>query len=199
MLLSGEEETDITDYFIETAFPTRDDVQHVLDALEAAPGGLSLPELLGRVNLSFGRIEKTLQLLSLESPAPIVRQGSRWQLTATDLSEAFWQRAERLTSLRRAEQRHMQEYVTLSSGHMEFLIRALDGQPGTLRSPDVPPLPATAHPGLVQEAVAFLRRSSLLLEPRKQWPAGGLAALSTLRAHPTRTAGPARQGALRLG
>jgi ATP-dependent DNA helicase RecQ len=174
VLLSGVEETDITDYFIETAFPTRDDVQHVLDALEAAPLGFSLPELLGRVNLSFGRIEKTLQLLSLESPAPIVRQGSRWQLTATNLSEAFWQRAERLTSLRRAEQRHMQEYVALSSGHMEFLIRALDGQPGTLRSPDVSPLPATVHPGLVQEAVEFLRGSSLLLEPRKQWPAGGL-------------------------
>jgi ATP-dependent DNA helicase RecQ len=193
VLLSGEEETDITDYFIETAFPTRDDVQNVLDALEAAPGGLSLPELLGRVNLSFGRIEKTLQLLSLESPAPIVRQGSRWQLTATVLSEAFWQRAERLTTLRRAEQRHMQEYVTLSSGHMEFLIRALDGQPGILRSPDVPRLPATAPPGLVHEAVAFLRRASLLLEPRKQWPAGGLPQLQlTGRIPPERQAQPGK-------
>ena len=37
VLLSGEEETDITDYFIESAFPTRDEVQQVLDALEAAP------------------------------------------------------------------------------------------------------------------------------------------------------------------
>ena len=53
VLLSGEEETDITDYFITSAFPTRDEVRQVIEALEAAPdGGLSIPDLLGRVNLS---------------------------------------------------------------------------------------------------------------------------------------------------
>jgi ATP-dependent DNA helicase RecQ len=174
VLLSGEEETDITDYFIGSAFPTRDDVQEVLNALEGAPAGLSVPELMGRVNLSKGRIEKTIDLLSLESPAPIARQGTKWQLTAATLSEAFWQRAERLTELRRNEQRQMQEYVSLTTGHMEFLIRALDGDPGTIRPPTLPPLPTTADAALVREAVAFLRRTSLPVEPRRQWPAGGM-------------------------
>ena len=113
VLLSGVEETDITDYFIESAFPTRAEVSSVLEALEAAPAGLSVPDLLARVNLSKGRIEKTIALLSLESPAPIAKQGTKWQLTAANLSEAFWQRAERLTKLRRDEQRQMQEYVRL--------------------------------------------------------------------------------------
>ena len=99
VLLSGEEETDITDYFIESAFPTRAEVGSVLDALEAAPAGLSVPELMVRVNLSKSRIEKTIALLSLESPAPIAKQGPKWQLTAANLSETFWQRAERLTNL----------------------------------------------------------------------------------------------------
>jgi ATP-dependent DNA helicase RecQ len=174
VLLSGEEETDITDYFIGSAFPTRDDVQEVLNALEGAPAGLSVPELMGRVNLSKGRIQKTLDLLSLESPAPIARQGTKWQLTAAILSEAFWQRAERLTELRRNEQRQMQEYVSLTTGHMEFLIRALDGDPGTIRPPTLPPLPTTADAALVREAVAFLCRTSLPIEPRRQWPAGGM-------------------------
>ena len=174
VLLSGEEETDITDYFIETAFPTRAEVRSVLEALEAAPVGLSVPELMANVNLSKGRIEKTIALLSLESPAPIAKQDTKWQLTAANLGEAFWQRAERLTALRRDEQRQMQEYVSLTSGHMEFLIRALDGDPGTIRPPALPPLPTTADPVLVREAVAFLRRTSLPIEPRKQWPAGGM-------------------------
>lgn len=39
VLLSGEEETDITDYFIESAFPTRDEVQDVLDALQGRRTG----------------------------------------------------------------------------------------------------------------------------------------------------------------
>ncbi len=174
LLLSGEEETDITDYFIESAFPTRAEVRSVLEALEAAPAGLSLPELMARVNLSKGRIENTIALLSLESPAPIAKQGPRWQLTAANLSEAFWQRAERLTNLRRDEQRQMQEYVRLESGHMEFLIRALDGDPGTIRPPTLPPLPTNTDPALVREAVVFLRRTSLPIEPRKKWPDGGM-------------------------
>jgi len=174
VLLSGEEETDITDYFIESAFPTRDEVQGVLDALLAAPNGLSVPELMGRINLSMGRIQKTIDLLSLESPAPIAKQRTKWQLTAANLSEAFWERADRLTALRRDEQREMQEYVSLRSGHMEFLIQALDGEPSTVQVPALPPLPTTTDPALVREAIAYLRRTSLPIEPRRQWPAGGM-------------------------
>jgi ATP-dependent DNA helicase RecQ len=174
ILLSGEEETDITDYFIESAFPTQAEVRSVLEALEASPGGLSVPQLMARVNLSKGRIDKTIALLSLESPAPIAKQGTKWQLTAAKLSQAFWQRAERLTSLRRDEQRQMQAYVNLTSGHMEFLVRALDGDPGTIRPPALPPLPTTIDSTLVRQAVSFLRRTNLPIEPRKQWPLGGM-------------------------
>lgn len=174
VLLSGEEETDIIDYFIESAFPTREEVQEVLNTLEEAPAGLSVPELMGRINLRKGRIDKTIALLSLESPAPIAKQGTKWQLTAANLSEAFWQRAQRLTELRREEQRQMQKYVSLASGHMAFLIRALDGEPGELQAPVLPALPTMPDPALVREAVAFLRRTSLPIEPRKQWPAGGM-------------------------
>lgn len=179
ILLSGEEETDITDFFIASAFPSRDEVQSVLDALEAAPNGLSVPELLGKVNLSKGRIEKTIALLSLESPAPIAKQGSKWQLTAAQLTEGFWDRAQRLTTLRRDEQRQMQEYVDLQDGHMEFLIRALDGDPGDVEPLNLPLLSTEPDPGLVREAVTFLRRTSLPIEPRKQWPAGGMPRYGT--------------------
>jgi ATP-dependent DNA helicase RecQ len=44
VLLSGEEETRINDYFIESAFPTRDEVAAVLDALQHNPEGLSVYE-----------------------------------------------------------------------------------------------------------------------------------------------------------
>lgn len=128
VLLSGEEETEITGYFIRSAFPTRNEVEQVLAALEADDEGLTQNQIETKVNVSSGRIQKTLQLLSLESPPPIVRQGSSWQLTAASLSDDFWKRAERLTDLRRKEQAEMQEYVQLSSGHMAFLIRALTGQ-----------------------------------------------------------------------
>jgi len=175
VLLSGEEETDITDWFIKSAFPTRNEVADVLDALEAESNGLSIREIMARVNLSYGRIEKTISLLSLESPAPIAKHGSKWQLTAAKLHDGFWQRAERLTSLRRGEQQQMQEYVGLPFGqHMGFLINALDGDPSAVSPPPLPPLSASVNPALIREAIAFLRRTSLPIEPRKKWPYGGM-------------------------
>ena len=174
ILLSGAEDTDITDYFIESAFPTREEAAKVLDAIEREPSGLSIPELLGRINLSKRRIQTTIDLLSLESPAPIVKLDSKWQLTTTSLSDSFWQRTKRLTDLRREEQRQMQEYVKLKSGHMEFLIRALDGIPGQVSTPLLPDLESHPDPVLVQQAISFLRATSLDIEARKMWPSGGL-------------------------
>ena len=174
VLLSGREETEITDYFIQSGFPRREEVGEVLGALEAAPAGLSIREIESKVNVSHGRIEKTVQLVSLESPAPIAKQGPKWQLTAGTLSEAFWERANRLTELRRAEQAQMQEYVDLNSGHMEFLIQALDGDSGFFSPPNLPDLPVSPNPRNVADAIAFLRRSSLPIKPRTRWPPGKL-------------------------
>jgi ATP-dependent DNA helicase RecQ len=174
VLLSGTEETNINDFFIETAFPTPDEVADVLGALQRVPAGLSINELMNHVNARRGRIEKAVQLMSLESPPPIVKDGSKWRLTTAELTEAFWQRADRLTALRRAEQQQMQEYVRLDSGHMDYLIHALDGDAGVHQPPQIAPLPETFDEGLAREALAYLRRTSLPLNPRKQWPTGGL-------------------------
>ncbi|MGI4812483.1 MAG: RecQ family ATP-dependent DNA helicase [Janthinobacterium lividum] len=175
VLLSGQEEVDITNWFIASTFPTRQEVQLILNALENTPAGLSVPELLTQVNISKGRVEKTISLLSLESPAPLVKDGSKWQLTVAPLSAKFWERAERLTQLRRVEQQQMQDYVDLPRGaHMRFLIAALNGNPEAVQPPVLPPLPVTVDPTLVQEAIAFLKRTNLSIEPRKQWPPGGL-------------------------
>jgi len=175
ILLSGQEEGGINDWFIQSAFPTRDEVTQVMDAIEAAPEGLSLPELAARANVGWGRIEKTLQLLSLESPAPIAKQGTRWQLTTTGLSAGFWDRAARLTRLRQEEQRQMRAYVDLPFGdHMAFLVAALDGDPAGVVAPSLPPLPAVPSAASVQEALAFLKRTDVEIPPRVKWPAGGL-------------------------
>lgn len=175
VLLSGDEEEGITDWFIRSAFPTRQEVNDVLGALNEAPEGLSIPDLMTCVNMSKGRIEKTITALSLESPAPIAKQGTKWQLTAAELGDEFWARADRLTKLRRAELQQMQEYVSRPFGqHMGFLIDALDGDSSTVSPPSLPPLSEDVDQLLVREAEEFLCRTSLPIEPRKKWPVGGM-------------------------
>jgi ATP-dependent DNA helicase RecQ len=172
ILLTGQEDANIVDWFIRSAFPTRQQAADVLDSLEAEPNGLSLPELLARVNLSEGRVKKTLELLSLESPSLLAKQGTKWRLTGATLSGSFWDRADRLTALRRDEHQEMREYVDLPFGkHMSFLIKALDGDSSAVGAPNLPPLPSETNPVFVREAVTFLRSSSLTIVPRRMWPA----------------------------
>jgi ATP-dependent DNA helicase RecQ len=175
VLLSGTEELEIAEWFIGSAFPTKDEVAVILDALAASEQGLSVPELLAVVNLSQTRINKALDLLKLESPAPIAKVGSKWTLTAAVLSDSFWERTERLTALRRDELAEMRSYVELPYGsHMDYLIAALDGEPPATKSAMLPPLSISVDSALIQAAVAFLKRSNLPIQPRQKWPAGGL-------------------------
>ena len=68
----------------------------------------------------------------------------------------------------------MQDYVSLKADHMAFLIRALDGNPDGVTAPALAPLSTVRDESLVREEIAFLRRTSLPIEPRKKWPAGGM-------------------------
>ena len=175
ILLSGKEEDDIANWFIRSAFPTNEEVKEVVAQLEAHPAGLSVPQLLKEVNLSQGRVEKTLSLLALESPPPITKNGRHWQKTEVSLSEDFWERAERLTTLRWREQQRMREYVHLPFGqHMSFLISELDGDLSDVITSSLQALSEDFPKDKLREANIFLKRYHLPINPRKQWPNGGL-------------------------
>ena len=175
ILLSGKEEDDIANWFIKSAFPTNEEVKEVVAQLEAHPAGLSVPQLLKEVNLSQVRVEKTLSLLALESPPPITKNGRHWQKTEVSLSEDFWERAERLTTLRRREQQRMREYVHLPLGqHMSFLISELDADPSDVITSSLQALSEDFPKDKLREANIFLKRYHLPIHPRKQWPNGGL-------------------------
>ena len=64
VLLRGAEDRRIQDFFIEQAFPPKERVDAVLEALE--DGGATTNELMGIVNLGKGRIEAMLKVLDVE-------------------------------------------------------------------------------------------------------------------------------------
>jgi ATP-dependent DNA helicase RecQ len=180
IMLSGGDDRDINDYFIEQAFPPEEDVVAILDSLELSAQGLTTPQLEVVVNLSRSRIENVLKTLAVETPPPLARLESRWVTTPQRYDpERRRQLIEHMTQLRRAEQAQMDRYRGHRGCLMEFLARALDdpaaapcgrcafckGQPEALRH--VPE-------NVAREAVSFLRRRDLPIEPRLQWPAGAL-------------------------
>src|SRR3954451_22405328 len=77
VLLRGQEDRRIQDFFIEQAFPRRELVDRVLAHLdEAGAEGASTPELTAVVNLGRGRIDAMLKVLDVEGA--VSRDGSRW-------------------------------------------------------------------------------------------------------------------------
>lgn len=174
ILLSGDEDDEITNYFIRTAFPAEAHTQEVLNALHQADDGFSIPQLEQQLNLSKGQIDKVLKLLSLDSPAPVTKQGSKWYATPINYQPDN-EKIEQLMQIRRSEQAQMQEYMESQQCLMAFLAEALDDPNPTPCGKCAvclgrPLLPETCSLERVNQAIQHLRRSDQLIEPRKKWP-----------------------------
>ena len=105
VLMSGAEDNDIHNYFRGSAFPRERWVRAILQALEESDG-LSIFELEKAVNLRRGQIEQVLKLLSVDSPAPVMKEGSKWQRSPVAYRMDH-ERIRRLTEQRRTEWREV--------------------------------------------------------------------------------------------
>jgi ATP-dependent DNA helicase RecQ len=124
VLMAGEEDDNIHEYFRRTAFPSEDHVRLILDTLEQADS-LSIPQLERRINLRRGQIEHVLKFLSVENPAPIIKQGSGWTRTPVPY-KMNRERIERLTRQREVEWQEVLAYVESDICLMRHLAQKLD-------------------------------------------------------------------------
>jgi ATP-dependent DNA helicase RecQ len=177
VLLGGAGDNEILNYFRESAFPRRSTVDSLLSALSDSQNGLSISQLETRVNLRGKTIEHALEMLSLESPAPVIEQEGAWYRTTSPLREEFWDRVDQVTATRFAEHEQMQEYLRLKNGHLRFLVAALNGDLSSVMETDAVQLNTAVNAAITQEAVTFLKRTSIPIEPRKRLPGGGVPGL----------------------
>ena len=124
VLLSGVEDGEIHEYFRRTAFPEEQWVNDVLSALENEEG-MTVRELEQSLNLRYGQIEKVLKVLSVDNPAPVIRDGSKWRRTAVPYRTDN-ERISRLTAQKETEWQQVQSYVDEPTCLMRFLAEALD-------------------------------------------------------------------------
>lgn len=178
VMLSGEEDEEITDYFINTAFPPLAHTEKILDALNEADDGMSLTMLEQEVNLTHSQIQKALKILATETPAPIAKLGYRWHSTGIDYRPDA-RKIEMLTNIRKLEQGRMREYLASRQCLMSFLRRELDdpadadcGRCAPCRGNDIVPTDYSFE--TAEEAVKFLRHNDQVIQPRKKWPVGAM-------------------------
>lgn len=176
ILLGGEEDDQIADYFISHAFPPQAIARNVLDAL--LEQGLSVNGLMASLNYNKGLLEKTLKFLSVENPSPIVKIKHEYKATQTAATYQIDQvYVDKITQIRKAEQLQMREYMMHAGCLMEYLSNALD-DPHTKRCGHCANCLGRDIVGthydhdLANRAALFLRRAHQPIPPRKLWPSG---------------------------
>ncbi|HUW61059.1 MAG TPA: RecQ family ATP-dependent DNA helicase [Candidatus Bathyarchaeia archaeon] len=171
ILMAGREDEDIHEYFRTRAFPEEIHVNAILDAL-ADSDGMTERQLEQTVNLRKGQIDQVLKFLSVDNPAPVLRDGSKWVRTPVDyhLDHA---RIQRLTQQRIMEWREVQRYVDTRDCLMAFLARSLDDEHAgpcgkCSRCLGAPAIAESFSHKTAADAARFLKRSELPLECKKQ-------------------------------
>ena len=174
VLLSGSEDRDIQDYFIDGAFPPADLATKVVAILEERAEPMPWGELLREVNVRVGQLNQLMKVLEVEGA--VEKDGSRWRRTLSPWSYDR-DRMEAVTALRRVEQRQMLDYISADTCRMELLRRYLDdvasGPCGICDVCTGDRLRIDLDPEHVQQADGNLYESEYPIPPRKLIPGSG--------------------------
>lgn len=171
VLMSGVEDPDIHEFFRESAFPSEVQVNGILQVL-ANSDGLSMRAIKEQTNLRYGQTEKVLKLLSVENPAPVIKDGSKWKRTPIHY-QMDHARIAHLTSQREQEWAEVQAYLADAGCKMVFLRRALDDQSPTpcgkcASCLGQPVINMPIDPELAHQATTFLKHAEMVIQPKAQ-------------------------------
>ncbi|TXT16191.1 MAG: ATP-dependent DNA helicase RecQ [Erysipelotrichaceae bacterium] len=172
VLLSGQEDDEIQKYFIDSAFPTEDEMKTIVDTIENSDG-LKKNEILKTVNIKDMRLEKCFtylqveKVLSRDSNGKYFRTLNKW--SPND------QRSAQITARRYEELDQIKAFVTHDQCLMEFISKALDdpySKPcGKCMNCDPDFQTNDALPiSKIVAAQNFINHESITIENRKRWP-----------------------------
>lgn len=171
ILLSGQEDAEVHQYFRESAFPPEEVVSNILETIEEHDG-LTIPKLTEELNIKRGQIEKALKYLSVEEPSPIIYEKPKWKRSAIAYTMDT-EKIERLTNQRLEEWKTVQDYIQTEKCLMLYLQRELDdphmhicGRCSNCLGQAI--LPYTVSHNNILEASIYLKHSEFDINPRKQ-------------------------------
>lgn len=173
VLLCGEEDEHINQYFINSAFPTEKDMNIVVDFITGNPGK-SISEIKGALNVRANRVEKTLKYLNVgddiytedvNRKKCYYKSAKKWK---PDL-----ERSEGITAIRYKEMQDMDEFTKQKGCYMEYIAEKLDDVNAKVcgKCSNCRGLFFDERVGAetVQRAQQFIKSKFGVIEPRKQF------------------------------
>lgn len=181
-LMSGSEDEDIHDYFINTAFPSLEEAKKVAEVIEKNPeSGRGFIE--SRVNIPKNRVEKTLSFLVNEGI--IFKEKSKYTRSATRFkyNEEYYKQ---ITDVRRKEQVDMRELINTKKCYSRFIINSLGdnsqikcGKCVNCTGKEL--ISSELSIEEKQEAAEHINRKTLIIVPRKQWATTSLTKMTKIK------------------
>jgi ATP-dependent DNA helicase RecQ len=170
VLLWGERDEDIWKHFLDHGLPLQWNAEQVVNYLESVADWVGQRDIEENVNMPSGRIIGLLKVLDVEGAVEKERTKYRRSLLPWSFDT---ERIERVREARLAEHQAMRDYATTSQCRMAYIRHALDDN-------DVKPCgrcdncigkryDTTPDPRMVAQALRFIRRRPITIEPRKRW------------------------------
>lgn len=176
IMMLGDDDARIQQYFINNAFPKEKQINELLTVIDNS-NGVKVTQLEPLVNFSKGKIESILKFLSIESPSPILKEGTEYFRTQFDY-EMPHEKIERLNTIKTGEWERLNEYHDSNECLMLFLGRELDDpsmQPcGKCENcqPDQK-LSTKIDEQMVLQAHDYLRHRYIKISPRATFASSG--------------------------
>ena len=108
ILLSGNEDDEIQEYFISRAFPTENEMTNVVEVLESADDGMKQREIASCLNITDGRLKNCLKYLTVENI--IEKEKASYYRTIISWNPDD-DRSKRITQRRYEELQEIKDYV----------------------------------------------------------------------------------------
>ena len=181
-LMHGKEDEEILNYFINTAFPTEQETEKIVNLI-GEYDGIRISQIYSALNIRKARIDKALSFLV--NDGFVRKEKSEYYLTP---KRFVYDRAhyDMVTAIRRQEMEQMKLLAETPECYSRYIVSCLDDKTAGNCGHCSNCLGADLLPGAVSEeyvciAREYLNRLIIPIEPRKQWAASSLTRMSKIK------------------
>jgi len=173
ILLAGNEDDEITNYFIRTAFPSYKEMDYVIRILEENDG-ISINDLMRELDITKGRLDNCLKFLIISGD--IYKDKSKYYKTPK-MWEPDMEFSEQITQTRKYELQRMNEFININDCYMKFVANELNDEHAVncnkcSNCMGEELFSSQPERKTIREALNFIKKKYFSFEPRKKWPAG---------------------------
>ena len=173
ILMFGKEDQEINNYFINTAFPKKEDCEKVLKVISES-NGLKLYNIEHRVNIKRSEVDKVVNFLQNENAIYLDKKDNKYYVTLHEYTynEVHYNE---IKELRKKEQAQMQQLLKTTQCYSKYIVNCLDdytatdcGKCANCLSHSLLDNELTQQD--LDKALSYLDKLIMTIEPRKMWP-----------------------------